>query len=766
MSESIVEPIRIAPGTVIDGRFRLDDKLGEGGFGTVFAATQLSTGQRVAVKVMHNETVRDSSIGQQRVARFEREMQLIAQLHHPNIVRLLDSGRVGETLYAVLEFVDGKPLSDVIVAEGGLAPDVALRLMSQVLDALSTAHEAGIVHRDLKPDNIMVVASGARQNALVLDFGIAGLTEAPANADGPPGRLTATGQFIGTPQYMAQEQLTGAPPTVQTDIYAWGLVFIEALTGHVAVDADSLHAVLFKQMNDAPVPLPTPLEGTSLGAVLRKATAKALESRYQDAASALDDLDEVAREIHTMPDLRRTAPQKKSVGGAALTGTIDGDVSLATARGDGYDATSDQHQLPDEDELDAPRVPAESPKPAPEPQPAPIPPTAVSPVRASEADDEPDPIPPGNRGLLIGIVALVGLIVVALVVMFVVLADAPSDEKDAPEAASDPETATTTETTTTDPAPPTEQTATTEPAAPEADGDVAEPPDAVAPAAPSIADGATIPDPNGEMVATHGGTLAAPAGADAVLQALCAQASDSCSPEAIARRVRIHDGPVAPFAIDRSEVTHAQWGACVAAGECTAPSFADCTLLNRSGRMVTPLAENLSDAAIDQLAANLSKPELPVVCVTHAEAAGFCTWAGKRLPSAAEHQWVSTAGGARVFPWGNGFDRATRANSADHTLVAERGWPLDALPVPARGDDAWTDGHPYIAPAASFPDGATPSGIVDLSGNVAEWIADGPRVRGGSWLTTGHEITGLAELGFDKDTRRTDVGFRCARDLD
>lgn len=280
----------LAEGTVVDGRFRIKRLLGEGGFGVVFKAEQLSTGQNVAIKVLHTQRIANPSASRMIEDRFVREMQVIARLKHPNIVRLIDTGKLdtGE-LYAAIEFVEGEPLSDLLAREGQMQAQDAIRVMGQVLDALSCAHDSGIVHRDLKPDNIMVTTTGARRNALVLDFGIAGI--AAGEQEDPSKKLTATGQFIGTPYYMAPEQLTGHSTTPQSDIYAWGLVFLEVLTGRTVVGGASIAAIIMEQCSPKPIHIIASIAKSPLGRILARATEKSLEKRYPHASEALTELD-------------------------------------------------------------------------------------------------------------------------------------------------------------------------------------------------------------------------------------------------------------------------------------------------------------------------------------------------------------------------------------------------------------------------------------------------------------------------------------------
>lgn len=278
-------------GSVLDGRYELIEVLGKGAYGMVYKARQISTGQPVAIKVLLEEKLQFSANASIEHARFQREMELIARLKHPNIVRLIDTGSLGERgLYMVLEFIEGINLADHLKEGGALSPRVARHLMSQVLDALSCAHALGIVHRDLKPHNIMVTTTGSRQNAMVLDFGIAGILESARKGDYQS--LTAQSQIQGTPAYMAPEYIRDKLTTPQGDIYAWGLVFTECLTGDRVVKGANPLDVAMTQGSPKPIELPASIADPHLRHVLQKALAKPLTERYADAASALVDLEE------------------------------------------------------------------------------------------------------------------------------------------------------------------------------------------------------------------------------------------------------------------------------------------------------------------------------------------------------------------------------------------------------------------------------------------------------------------------------------------
>lgn len=280
-------------GAIVEGRYEILSVLGQGGYGVVYKATQLATGQAVAIKLLLTERLSLSADLEAHQARFRRETQLIAGLKHPNIVRLIDSGQTteGNHMYAVLEYVEGEPLSSLIQKHGPLPVRPVLRLMSQVLEALHHAHSRGVIHRDLKPHNIMVSGDlNERPNAMVLDFGIATLTRGTDFSGVDPRTLTQTGQLYGTPAYMAPEQLQGAA-TPASDLYAWGLVMVECLTGQPAVKGNTLAEVIYHQISSQNLILPAELAGTGLHTVLERAVQKETSQRYPSASAALSDLE-------------------------------------------------------------------------------------------------------------------------------------------------------------------------------------------------------------------------------------------------------------------------------------------------------------------------------------------------------------------------------------------------------------------------------------------------------------------------------------------
>lgn len=276
----------LAPGTAFEGRYEILARLGVGGFGAVYKARQLTTGQPVALKTLRPDEPGGAAQTDRRVARFLREARLCAQLQHPNIVQLVDAGRTGDgTLYTAFAFAPGDNLAAVLEREGALAPSEARHLMLQVLDALACVHAAGVVHRDLKPSNIMVITTGARRNALVLDFGIGAAIDEERSA-----QPTGSHDAAGTPGYGAPEQWRGAEPSPRADLFSWGLVFLECLTG-APVYSGTSDEIFYRLLGPDPVPIPAALEGHPLGELLARAVRKDAAARDVTARGLLEALE-------------------------------------------------------------------------------------------------------------------------------------------------------------------------------------------------------------------------------------------------------------------------------------------------------------------------------------------------------------------------------------------------------------------------------------------------------------------------------------------
>jgi TOMM system kinase/cyclase fusion protein len=272
--------------------YELKHKIGQGGFSSVFKAIHKKTSQTVAIKFLQLTTQSDPKYRQQQLSRFERESNLVGQLSHPHIVRLLDKGGIEDTsVYSVFEYVEGVSLSDYIKQEGALSVEETHSIMLQILDALVHAHQQGIIHRDIKPSNIMLSRTGAKHHVKLLDFGISTITLGQRTKDYLA--LTTNQGPIGTPTYCAPEQLRGELTTFSSDIYMWGLVFIECLTGVPAITGASVAEVYHKHLNDMPITIPAPLHSHPLGQLLQRSLRKNASERINSAQTLYNELSEL-----------------------------------------------------------------------------------------------------------------------------------------------------------------------------------------------------------------------------------------------------------------------------------------------------------------------------------------------------------------------------------------------------------------------------------------------------------------------------------------
>jgi serine/threonine-protein kinase len=260
-------------GRILSEKYAIVGYIGQGGFGAVYRAVQEPIGQIVAVKVVR-DAVRERA---NQLKRFAREARAVAALRHHNTVRLFDFGRDREQLFMVLEYINGRSLKQILRSEGALSPERAVRIIRQVAESLQEAHDVGVVHRDLKPANIMLTRSPFGDEVVkVLDFGLAKLLN-----DAVDNKLTAMGHTVGSPAYMAPEQINGTTRR-QSDIYALGVVLFEALMGKKPFDARDRQRLIMAHLS-APVPQ---LKGVppALAAVVHKAMAKRAEQRFEDGA--------------------------------------------------------------------------------------------------------------------------------------------------------------------------------------------------------------------------------------------------------------------------------------------------------------------------------------------------------------------------------------------------------------------------------------------------------------------------------------------------
>lgn len=244
-------------GRVFKDAYRIESKLGEGGFGAVYAATQLAVDRPVAVKVLRPDRLaHDEALRTMLTSRFQREAVATSRLMHPNTVRLIDFGQSADgVLFLVLELLKGFDLADIITRDAPMDPARVARIGQQISQSLSEAHGLGIIHRDLKPSNVFLQDfHGVRDFVKVMDFGIARVVA----ADSAQVQLTRTGTVQGTPRYMAPEQAMAMPTGPSADLYALGCILYEMLTGGPVFDADTLLAISLAHVQTPPPHLVLP----------------------------------------------------------------------------------------------------------------------------------------------------------------------------------------------------------------------------------------------------------------------------------------------------------------------------------------------------------------------------------------------------------------------------------------------------------------------------------------------------------------------------
>jgi eukaryotic-like serine/threonine-protein kinase len=274
-------------GTLLSGKYRIDERLSAGGMGTVYRGTHVLMDKTVAIKVLLPTLAADEKI----VARFSREARAASRISHPNALSVTDFGEAeGGIVFLVMEYLSGRTLKDVIQNDGPMPLDRAIGIMRQVGDALKAAHDQGVVHRDLKSDNIMLISTTVGDHPMVLDFGIAKIIEPDVDVDSG---LTAPNLVIGTPQYMSPEQCSQAGEIdARTDVYSFGVILYEMLVGHVPYTGESPTIVMLKHMQDA---VPSVLDEredlpASIDRIVARAMAKQPEDRYQSINDLLEDL--------------------------------------------------------------------------------------------------------------------------------------------------------------------------------------------------------------------------------------------------------------------------------------------------------------------------------------------------------------------------------------------------------------------------------------------------------------------------------------------
>ena len=278
--------------TVIDGRYRVLNRLGSGGMADVYCAEDTQLGRQVALKLLYRRFAEDAEF----VERFRREASSAAGLQHPNIVGVFDRGEWDGTYYIAMEYLKGHTLKQLVREHGAMPPDLAVDITIQVLRAAKFAHKRGVVHRDIKPHNVILDEEG---RAKVTDFGIA-----RAGASD----MTETGSIMGTAQYLSPEQAQGQPVSPRSDLYSIGVMLYELLTGRVPFDAESPVTIALKHVSEPPMPPRelNPAIPPALEAVVLRALEKDPARRFADA----DEFAAALLEARERPTVVGAAPSR------------------------------------------------------------------------------------------------------------------------------------------------------------------------------------------------------------------------------------------------------------------------------------------------------------------------------------------------------------------------------------------------------------------------------------------------------------------------
>jgi tetratricopeptide (TPR) repeat protein/TolB-like protein/predicted Ser/Thr protein kinase len=287
----------LEPGMDFGPRFRIEQLLGEGGMGKVYKAHDKELGRTVALKILQPELTKDPSV----IMRFKQELLLASRISHRNILRIHDLTDYQGVKFITMAFIDGQDLNGMLKETRPLSIERSLKLARQMCEALEAAHAEGVVHRDFKPHNVLV---GNNDQVYVSDFGLATSFETAKMG------MTRTGAFVGTPRYMSPEQVEGKQVDSRCDLYSFGLVFYEMVSGEVPFTGDSTWQVMYQRVKDAPknVKLLNPNVPDNVADIIMHCLERDPAERYQSAKEIISDIDQHRAPEKSTTSMYRTAP--------------------------------------------------------------------------------------------------------------------------------------------------------------------------------------------------------------------------------------------------------------------------------------------------------------------------------------------------------------------------------------------------------------------------------------------------------------------------
>lgn len=302
-------------GSLDEGRFTLVRKIGSGGYGDVFEATQTSVDRRVAIKLVHEHLRERADVAE----RFRREARLTSRLDHRNAVRVIDFGDDGGQLYLAMEFVAGPTLKSVLKAEGPLAPRRAARIAEGLAAGLAAAHRIGLVHRDLKPANVLLAESDDGERPVIIDFGLVKVF----GGEDDGAAVTRSNVMIGTPAYLSPEAVVGDEVDGRADLYALGVVLHEMLTGRRPFRGASALEVATSRLHGAAPALPATVP-TRLADIVARLLERSPDDRPADAGEVRAALRAFVDSPERGPSLEETASVELGDGGDATRAPVRG----------------------------------------------------------------------------------------------------------------------------------------------------------------------------------------------------------------------------------------------------------------------------------------------------------------------------------------------------------------------------------------------------------------------------------------------------------